>query len=57
MRASRRRCTAARTRFAAMRFVVSRRAWREEGVNDQRRNWVEVRYLSSSDILNCVEGI
>jgi hypothetical protein len=32
--------------------VVERRASRESGVKDQRRYWVDVRYLSSSDILS-----
>jgi hypothetical protein len=51
-RASRTRRTASRTRSAAMRFVVERRSSRESGVKDQRRYWVDVRYLSSSDILS-----
>lgn len=54
-RASRILWTAARTREAALEFVVVRRERREEGVKDQRRYWVDVRYLSSSDMVGYIE--
>lgn len=37
-----------------MLFVVVRSSARESGVYDQSRYWVDVRYLSSSDILDGV---
>jgi hypothetical protein len=38
-----------------LEFVVVRRERREEGVKDQRRYWVDVRYRSSSDMVGYIE--
>jgi hypothetical protein len=40
-----------KTRSAAIKFVAERRARRKEGVQDQKRYWVDVWYRSSSDIV------
>lgn len=50
-RASLARRTAARTRSLATAFVLARIDRRESSVKDQRRNCVEVRYMSSSNMV------